>query len=56
MGWYWQDCHARELTRENVTSGGSGHHHHHHVSFTGVVEVHLPPQVLFASGKSEVRS
>lgn len=53
MGWYWQDCHARELTRENFTSGGSGYHHH--VSITGVVEVHLPPQVLFASGKSEIR-
>lgn len=49
MGWYWQDCDARELTRENVTSGGSGHHYH--VSVTGVVEVQLPPQVLFASGK-----
>lgn len=48
MGWYWQDCHARELTREHVTSGGSGHHHHHYLSITGVVEVHLPPQVLFA--------
>lgn len=47
MGWYWQNCDARELTRENFTSGGSGHHHH--VSFTGVVEVHI--RKYFASGK-----
>lgn len=53
MGWYWQDCHARELTRENVTSGGSGHHHHYHVSFTGDVEVLI--RKCFASGKSEIR-
>lgn len=55
MGWCWQDCHARELTRENYTSGGSGYHNHHHVSITGVVEVHFLPKSYSLSGKSEIR-